>query len=116
MNIKAFRKLIKEAVAEAIYEQLPEILEEQMSKQQRQSLKENKTFSFTSQDASGLPMDVRQGLASKMGNMFGYDTPQSKQIQNIEDDENSRVDLSSFIMDTARNLTPQDLSGLRNLD
>ena len=116
MNIKAFRKLIKEAVVEAICEQLPEILEEQINKQQRQSLKENKTFSFTSQDVSGLPKDVRQGLVSKMGDMFGYKTPQVNQIQNIEDDENPRVDLSSFIMDTAKNLTAQDISGLRNLD
>jgi hypothetical protein len=119
MNIKAFRRLIKEAVAEAIYEQLPEILEEQMAKQQRQTLKENKTFSFTSQDAPGLPSDVRQGLASKMGAMFGHNVPQPNQLASVipaEDGENQRVDLSAFFADTAKNLTAQDLSGLRNLD
>jgi hypothetical protein len=118
MNIKAFRRLIKEAVAEAIYEQLPEILEEQMAKQQRQSLKESKTFSFTSQDIQGLPGDVRQGLASKMGAMFGHSVPQANQIQSViptGDDENQRIDLSAFFADSAANMTPQERAGLSNL-
>jgi len=33
MNIKAFKKLIKEAVVDAIHEELPYILEEHMTKQ-----------------------------------------------------------------------------------
>jgi hypothetical protein len=116
MNIKAFKRLIKEAVAEAIYEQLPEILEEQMVKQQRQTLKENKTFSFNSQDAIGLPGDVRQGLASKMGAMFGHNVPQIKSIIPDESGEPQQIDLSAFIADSAMNMTPQERAGLSRLD
>ena len=44
MNIKAFKRLIKEAVAEALYEQLPEILEEHMTQIEKPMLKENRTM------------------------------------------------------------------------
>jgi hypothetical protein len=119
MNIKAFKRLIKEAVAEAIYEQLPEILEEQIVKQQKQTLKENKTFSFTSQDAQSLPGDVRQGLASKMGAIFGHNTPNIPQIKSVIPDESGElqhVDLSAFIADSAMNMTAQERAGLSRLD
>ncbi len=35
MNIKVFKKLIKEAVVDAIHEELPYILEEHMAKQEK---------------------------------------------------------------------------------
>ena len=50
MNTKAFKRLIKEAVIDAIHEELPFILEEHMAKQEKKSLRENKTMSFTSND------------------------------------------------------------------
>jgi hypothetical protein len=54
-----------------------------------------------------------------MGAMFGHNVPQPTQLSSViptEDGENQRVDLSAFFADTAKNLTAQDLSGLRNLD
>ena len=50
MNTKAFKRLIKEAVIDAIHEELPFILEEHMAKQEKKALRENKTFSYTSND------------------------------------------------------------------
>lgn len=115
MNIKTFKRLIKEAVAEAIYEQLPEALEEYMAKQEKQTLKENKSFNFTSNDipvmgTSKLPVDVRQSLAAKMGL-----TPPPQPSLQPKVNENGSVDLSSFIMDAAVNMTAQERAGLSNL-
>jgi GTPase Era involved in 16S rRNA processing len=50
MNIKAFKKLIKEAVIDAIHEELPYILEEHLAKQDKKALRENRTVSFNSND------------------------------------------------------------------
>jgi hypothetical protein len=74
MNVKSFKRLIKEAVVEAIYEELPDIINEALSKQSKKPLRENAAFSFNSNDvpASPLPMDVRTSLASKMGMEFRF--------------------------------------------
>jgi hypothetical protein len=89
-----------------------------MAKQEKKALRENKTFSFTTQDAQSLPGDVRQGLASKMGVMFGHDMPNLPQIKSVipnESGELQQIDLSAFIADSARNMTPQERAGLSNL-
>lgn len=113
MNIKAFKRLIKEAVSEAIYEQLPEILEEVSKQQNKQSINENKTFSFNSGDASSLPVDIKRGLAAKMGIKFD-DGIKTQHKQNDGDFE-QKISLDEFILDAARNMTPQEMSGLKNL-
>ena len=46
MNIKVFKKLIKEAVIDAIHEELPYILEEHMAKQEKKALREDKVMNF----------------------------------------------------------------------
>lgn len=112
MNIKTFKRLIKEAVAEAIYEQLPEALNEYMNQQEKQALKENKTFNFSSADvpslgASKLPGGVRQSIAAKMGLSLPTQTPTMN--------ENGSIDLSSFLIDSAANMTAQERAGLSNL-
>lgn len=119
MNIKVFKKLIKEAITEAIYEELPDIINEVLAKQNKQTLRENKTVSFTSADVVPLSRDVRNSLMAKMGAEFGFQQPQSqlKVIDAVDESTGERVNpYLAFIADSANNMTPQDRSGLRQLD
>ena len=111
MNIKVFKKLIKEAVIDAIHEELPYILEEHMAKQDKKALREGRTMSFTSNDIPSNPA-VRSQLASKMGSMFGYEQSQPSLKVDTTDTSNP---FAAFIADAAQNMTPQDRSGLSNL-
>jgi len=119
MNVKLFKKLIKEAVTEAIYEELPDIINEALAKQNKQPLRENKSFNFTSADAQSLPGDVRSSLMAKMGAEFGFQQPQKalKVIDAVDESTGEKVNpYLAFIADAADNMTPMDKSGLRNLD
>jgi len=127
MNIKAFKKLIKEAVVEAIYEELPDIMNEVLAKQQKQALREGRSLNFTSADIqpSGLPKDVRNQLAGKLGESFGFGQPQAFQpsslkklevIDAVDESTGEKVNpFLAFIADSAANLTPQEKAGLKNL-
>jgi hypothetical protein len=106
MNAKLFKNLIKEAVREAVREEIGVLLLEQ----KKQELTESKTVSFTSSDIP-VGADAKTALRSKMGSMFGYETPQ----QNLKVDAVSDNPFASFIADAGANMTAQDLSGLRNL-
>ena len=120
MNIKLFKKLIKEAVTEAIYEELPDIINEVLAKQNKQTLREGKTMSFTSADVAPLSGDVRSSLMAKMGAEFGFQQPQRNDLKVIDAvDESTGEKLNpylAFINDAAANMSPMDRSGLRNLD
>ena len=124
MNTKAFKRLIKEAVIDAIHEELPFILEEHMAKQEKKALRENKTFSYTSNDIMPGNSDIRSSLRTKMGDMFGL--PSQPQYQSsiplevIRDkvDENTGEPVNpylAFLADSAANMTPQERAGLKNL-
>jgi len=123
MNIKAFKKLIKEAVIDAIHEELPYILEEHMAKQEKKALRENRTVSFNSTDVKPNPA-IRSQLAEKMGSMFGM-SPQpqyqsSVPLEVIRDQVNDETGepvnpYLAFLVDSAQNMTPQERSGLSNL-
>jgi hypothetical protein len=112
MNTKAFKRLIKEAVIDAIHEELPYILEEHMAKQEKKALREGKTMSFTSADVP-VGGSAKTALHSKMGAMFGYETPQAQ--SSLKVDPASENPFMAFIEDAGANMTAQDLSGLRNL-
>jgi hypothetical protein len=112
MNIKVFKKLIKEAVIDAIHEELPYILEEHMAKQEKKALRENRTMSFTSNDVVPNPA-LRAQLASKMGTMLGYD--QVPQQGGLQVDNAGGNPFAAFIADAANNMTAQDKAGLSNL-
>jgi hypothetical protein len=120
MNIKLFKKLIKEAVTEAIYEELPDIINEVLAKQNKQTLREGKTMSFTSADVAPLSGDVRSSLMAKMGAEFGFQQPQRndlKVIDAVDESTGEKVNpYLAFINDAAANMSPMDRSGLRNLD
>ena len=124
MNIKAFKRLIKEAVIDAIHEELPEILNEAMARQNRKPLSENQIMSFTSTDIKPNAA-VRSQLAEKMGGMFGM-TPPAQQYQSsvplevirdqVNDETGEPVNpYLAFLVDSANNMTPQERSGLKNL-
>jgi hypothetical protein len=126
MNIKAFKKLIKEAVIDAIHEELPYILEEHMAKQDKKALRENRTMSFTSNDIQPANPAVRNQLAEKMGSMFGMSTPAQSQYQSsvplevikngVDDTTGEPVNpYLAFLVDSANNMTPQEKAGLKNL-
>jgi hypothetical protein len=119
MNVKLFKKLIREAVIEAIHEELPDIINEVLARQNKQPLRENKTFNFTSADVAPLPGDVRSSLMAKMGAEFGFQQPQQslKVIDAVDESTGEKVNpYLAFIADSAANMTPMDKSGLRNLD
>jgi hypothetical protein len=119
MNIKVFKKLIKEAVTEAIYEELPEILNEVLAKQNKQALRENKSFNFTSADVVPLSGDVRSSLMAKMGAEFGFQPQRNdlKVIDAVDESTGEKVNpYLAFIADAANNMSPMDRSGLRQLD
>jgi len=120
MNVKLFKKLIKEAVTEAIYEELPVIINEALAKQNNQPLRENKAFNFTSADVAPLSGDVRNSLMAKMGAEFGFTPPQRndlKIIDTVDESTGEKVNpYLNFIADAAANMSPMDRSGLRNLD
>jgi hypothetical protein len=119
MNIKLFKKLIKDAVVEAMYEELPDMINEVLSKQNKQTLHEGKTLNFTSADVNPLSGDVRSSLMAKMGAEFGFQQPQQqlKVIDAIDETTGEKVNpYLAFIADAANNMTPQDKSGLRNLE
>ena len=119
MNIKVFKKLIKEAVIDAIHEELPYILEEHMAKQEKKALREGKTFSYTSADVMPGNPDVKASLRSKMGEAFGFQqaTPKLEVIDAVNEVTGEKVNpFAAFIADAAANMTPMDRSGLRQLD
>ena len=120
MNIKVFKKLIKEAVVEAMYEELPDMINEALAKQNKKSLNENRTLSFTSADVAPISGDVRSSLMAKMGAEFGFQQPQRsdlKIIDKVDESTGERITpYLNFIADAANNMTPQDKSGLRQLD
>lgn len=120
MNVKLFKKLIKEAVTEAIYEELPDIINEALAKQNKQTLREGKTFNFTSADVAPLSGGVRESLMAKMGAEFGFQQPQRNDLKVIDAvDESTGEKINpylAFINDAAANMTAQDRSGLRQLD
>jgi hypothetical protein len=119
MNVKLFKKLIREAVIEALHEELPDIINEVLAKQQKQPIREGKTFNFTSTDAQ-LPGDIRSSLMAKMGAEFGFQQPQRtdlKIIDKVDESTGEKVNpYLNFIADAAANMTPIDKSGLRNLE
>ena len=106
MKIDLFKKLIKEAVAEAVREELSNILSEQQVKPKLNHLQEQ-NLNFTSNDV----MTTRTNIREKMGNMFGFEEPQSQ----LKVDNNSENPYLAFIADSASTMTPQERSGLKNL-
>jgi hypothetical protein len=124
MNVKLFKKLIKDAVTEAIHEELPDLINEALVKQQKQALREGRSLNFTSNDVATVPLsgDVRSALAAKMGAEFGFNPqmqagPKLEVIDAVDDSTGEKVNpYLAFLVDSASTMTPQERSGLRQLE
>jgi hypothetical protein len=108
MNVKLFKKLIKETVSEAVREELNFILNNNSS---FSKINESQTFNFTTSDINERG-EIRNQLKNKMSSMFGLES-NNKNIPSETDNKNPYL---SFIMDAAANMTPQDKAGLSNLE
>lgn len=115
MNAQLFKKLIKQCVKEAMREELPLVL---MEYQQRKP-----AVPVITEDMKPLFMQdpeetttVRNELKNKMANLFGLDEPKPQSIPGIVNEEQTASNpYLSFIADSAKNMSPQDLAGLRNM-
>ena len=113
MNAKLFKQLIKEAVREAVREEVGIILLEQ----KKQHINENQSFNtipsinYTTNEVDKV--GLRSSLKNKMNEMFGdpIENNVSPSISTI----NGGNPFASFLEESAHTMTPQELSGLRNL-
>lgn len=103
MNLNKFKQLIKECVREVIHEEMGNI----------QSLNENRTFKFSSDDVHSVGMNSK--LKQQMDGMFKTSSSNG-QFKNLKVSNNSSNPFAAFIDDAAENMTAQDRQGLRNLD
>lgn len=114
MKAEIFKKLIKQCIKEAMREELPLVL---LEYQQRST----KPTPVISEDMKplfqGNPEEIREvrsSMKNKMSEMFGLPEPQQNQVTfdaPVEENENPYL---AFIADSAKNLTPQELAGLKN--
>lgn len=99
MNLNKFKQLIKECVREVIHEEMGNI----------QSLNENRTFKFSSDDVHSVGMNSK--LKQQMDGMFG----KKDNFTHLKP-LNGANKFDAFLQDAADNMTAQDRQGLRNLD
>jgi hypothetical protein len=118
MNAQQFRQIIREEVRKAVREELRQVLMEhattQLVESYKPKLNENidKTFKFTS-DSIDVSKPKPQ-VKARMDEMFGLKTKETEQ-SHLKVDPDSGNPFSSFIQDSIQNMTPQELSGLRNI-
>lgn len=105
MNTDTLKKLIKEAVKQAIREEFKQILAEHAASQlvygQRPIVEQ-----LTPQSSRMYQPANKQKLQEVFGNKPVTATPVIP-TQPVND-------FSSFLLDTAQNLTPQDIAGINN--
>jgi len=116
MNIKLFKKLIKDVVIEAIHDELPELINEALKKHDKKFINEN--INFNSNDVPiGVGVNVKEHLSNRLAKEFGL--PQHQQSLKVIDavsDSGEKVNpYLEFLVDAAANMTPQERSGLKNL-
>jgi len=114
MKSEIFKKLIKQCIKEAIREELPLVL---MEYQQRSTstINENTKPLLQNQDTYEEIREVRSNMKNKMSELFGLPEPQPLTTNTGEMEVNGNPYLS-FIADSAKNLSPQELAGLKNYD
>jgi hypothetical protein len=117
MNIKLFKKLIKDVVIEAIHDELPELINEALKKHDRKLINEN--ISFNSSDVPiGASTNVKEQLSNRLAKEFGFPQQRQQSLKVIDavSDSGEKVNpYLEFLVDAANNMTPQERSGLKNL-
>lgn len=116
MNIKLFKKLIKDVMIEAIHDELPELINEALKKHNKKFINEN--INFNSNDIP-LNGNIKEQLSNKLAKEFGFPQHQSQQSLKVIDavsDNGEKINpYLEFLVDAAANMTPQERSGLKNL-
>ena len=108
MNTQAFRQIIREEVEKALRASFKQILAEHAAA----SLMNQPMITEQQFTSDSVSPEIRQNLRKKMESTFGYTaTPQQKS----ELKPPAKGDFSAFFADTAANMTPQDIAGLKNL-
>lgn len=114
MKAEIFKKLIKQCVKEAMREELPLVLLEYQQRSTKSTPTITEEMKPLFQGNTEEIREVRSTMKNKMSELFGL--PESNQIETFIEEapvENENPYLS-FIADSARNLTPQELAGLKN--
>lgn len=113
MNVKNFKKLIKEVVVEAINEEFPKLLLE-YNIQNNNSLNENLNFNSSDVIDRG---NIRNVLLNRMGiNLPNNQVNELKLIDGVDSKGEKINPYLAFIKDAADNMNAQDRVGLKNLD
>lgn len=110
MNLKQFRQIIREETRNAVREELGLLLLEQ----KKQSITENfrqgngtgdyvPPITFTTSDVD------RVGLRNKLNNQIVQNSPELVNVQGANP-------FAAFLKESANTMTPQERSGLKNLD
>lgn len=119
MNTNQFKKLIKECVREVIKEELSSILKEAIINNNRtqQVINENvysedKTISFNTNNVKSNTA----GLRNMLNSMYNIsEKPSSNPVPIIDNNaKNGANKFLDFFLDTAKNMTPQDMASLKN--
>lgn len=111
MKSEIFKKLIKQCVKEAMREELPLVLLEYQQRSSQMPVITENTKPLSQSNPQEIK-EVRTNMRNKMSEMFGLPEVQQNQID-LPTEENENPYLQ-FIVDSAKNLTPQELAGLKN--
>lgn len=118
MKSEIFKKLIKQCVKEAMREELPLVL---MEYQQRSTTKSTPVITEDMKPLfynDGNPEEIREvrnSMKNKMSELFGLPDQQAITNQVEVPVENGNPYLA-FLVDSAKNMTPQEMAGLKRYD
>jgi hypothetical protein len=111
MKADLFKKLIKQCVKEAMREELPLVLLEYQQRSTKSTPIITEEMKPLFQSNPEEIREVRSTMKNKMSELFGLPEPQQLTTTNNVENENPYL---TFIADSAKNLTPQELAGLKN--
>jgi len=114
MKAEIFKKIIKQCVKEAMREELPLVLLEYQQRSTPVITEEMKPL-FQNQGNPEEIREIRGAMKNKMSELFGL--PKQSELNGFEIEQPIESDnpYAAFILDSAKNMTPQERAGLSNL-
>lgn len=112
MNAQLFKKLIKDACREAVREELNKAIKEGKFNNNNILQEDMQSFNFTTENID--PSMSKKMVKQQMDQMFGGKTMQKSPSQGLKVLPGASNPFAAFLEDSAQNLTPQELNGLRN--